>query len=198
MSTPEAANQQAITSDSIALESRDEKNRGLRVEFYRVGSRYGHRLLAVGFGDEPKLLLEAGEGDTQEKWPVSPPFQELHTTEELPVMLVGMAGNSHWSASVAPSEEPGIGPTIVFDIACRCKQEPQYLGSQYQLASGVSVVENQLVFENRSDCRLELLALEPTSCVTLNSNSLEITPTCLGDEKIPKTIRWRYAVRIKC
>jgi hypothetical protein len=50
--------------------------------------------------------------------------------------LTGMAGSSHWSASIAC--EPARN-RAAFDIACRCKQRPAWVGSLYQLPEAVSV-----------------------------------------------------------
>ena len=58
------------------LDAVDPQGCGLRVEFFRVGPRWAHRLLAV---EEQALrpLLESVEGDQQQFFPPSPALQQL-------------------------------------------------------------------------------------------------------------------------
>jgi hypothetical protein len=111
----------------------------LQVEFFRRGDRVAHRLLHRGI-----LLAESVEGTPDEDWPPSPPFQEVHfESSKLPgrdepcpiALLVGMAGRSHWSASVVPS----LPEEVTWDTACRLHGPPAWLGAQYRFAAPVSV-----------------------------------------------------------
>ena len=88
-------------------------------------------------GQRPRLqkrvILESVEGTPNQNWPPSPPLQELHL-ESRPdgkqlALLVGMAGNSHWSMSV--EFDPAAGKAL-FDVACRVKREPGKLASTYR------------------------------------------------------------------
>jgi hypothetical protein len=68
-------------------------------------------------------------------WPASPPLVELSTIETstgLAILAVGLAGRSHYSASIAP--HPAEPDTLLFDIACRIKEPPAWLGSTYEMA----------------------------------------------------------------
>ena len=79
-------------------------------------------------------LLESVEGTPSDDWPASPPLQSLQRRRSCrtaaAALLVGMAGRSHWSASVEAGPRPAA---LVFDIACRHTQRPSaWLGSRYR------------------------------------------------------------------
>lgn len=127
----------------------------LRMDFHRTGDRLAHRIwlksgpatAAAGPSDplEETLLLESLEGTNSEDWPASPPWQQLDW-HSLPgrgqaALLVGLAGRSHWSASIEP-----VKCGWVLDIACRVKSAPQgcrlatRLGSSYRLVAARELV----------------------------------------------------------
>jgi hypothetical protein len=116
---------------------------GLRVVFFRSGDRYAHRfdvLDAAGNTWTPNCYSLEGEPD--DDWPPSPPFQQLHV-EDRPtgrvILLVGMAGRTHWSAAV---EVAADRKSIAFDVAARVQAEPKDLSSEYRyLAAGGDPVE---------------------------------------------------------
>src|SRR5439155_1224637 len=117
-----------------AIEAYDASGSGLRVEFVWRGDRYGHMISEVGPAGVVEPLLESIEGTAADQWPASPPLQTL-SVEELPgerrvALLVGMAGGSHWSASIEAVAEKG---ELIFDIACRHAAAPVWLGSRYRL-----------------------------------------------------------------
>ena len=106
----------------------------LQIEFFRQGDRYAHRISLAG-DDRPVELLVSVEGGghvdgpnpnrpdcdyADDAWPASPPFQELRIEPRSDgrqvALLVGMAGRSHWSASV--EADPQLG-RFTFDVACR-------------------------------------------------------------------------------
>jgi hypothetical protein len=119
-------------------------------EPYRVHSRDG-RLVAqfVWRGDRfaQQFLLDglplgnSVEGDGEAAWPPSPPIQQLsaETIGEQPVLLgVGGAGRGHWSVSVAACADH---PTaICFELACRCQQPTEFLGSTLHLTPPLAVI----------------------------------------------------------
>jgi len=126
----------------------------LRVDFDRAHDRWRHRvLLVVPQGSPivgPVLLLESIEGNSEEDWPASPPLQfvSIETRPKKPpvALLMGMAGSSHWSASI---EQQPAEKSFTFDVACRVKGQPQQLGSRYRLplrVESVSLVDNCLNF----------------------------------------------------
>ena len=123
------------------LEALDSCGAGFRVEFFWRSDRYAHTIYGVLRG-EAIPLLESDEGDSTAVWPVSPPLQQLHR-EERPgigvgavLLLTGVAGKSHWSASVT-----GFGDArytnLGFRFACRFREQPEWLGATYRVAKGI-------------------------------------------------------------
>src|SRR5947208_6718154 len=105
----------------------------LRVEFRWNNDRFKHVVSIVDVTGQATPLLESLEGTPSDPWPPSPPLQSLHIEKlsdgRRATLLVGMAGRSHWSASI----EVALGEAkLVFDLACRHTQQPQRLGSRYR------------------------------------------------------------------
>ncbi len=103
----------------------------LRVVFERRGDRFGHRIeVRVAAGAPWRVACRSLEGEADDDWPPSPPFQQLHV-ERRPrgpvVLLVGMAGRTHWSGAVAEVDDGGVQ----FDFAARSHETPLRLGSSY-------------------------------------------------------------------
>lgn len=127
----------------------------LRIEFIRHGDRFAQFISVIDAAGNAIPALESIEGTSKDEWPTSPPLQSL-SIETLPdgrraALLVGMAGGSHWSASVEPIAGEAA---LLFDIACRHSKAPIHLGSCYRrlragerqvaiVAEGASFVERQ-------------------------------------------------------
>ncbi len=101
-----------------------------RLEFRWHGDRWGHRVTVAG-----RVVAESIEGSAdgpRAEWPPSPALVEL---SELPLKAgfallgVGLAGRSHFSASISP--HPDMADTLLFELACRVKVHPVWLGSTY-------------------------------------------------------------------
>jgi hypothetical protein len=154
----------------------------LRVTFHWRGDRYGHRVERQTAG-KWQVVLESREGSPDEAWPPSPVLQTLHIERRAtgPVaLLVGKAGQSHWSASIEPlSNQAGFQ----FDIACRVQQPLQQLGSAYQsAATDATPIVNVTATRQEGLCEL---------AVHKQSSVLRIRPLELPAD-YPSTIRWRY------
>lgn len=105
---------------------------GLCVEFFRLGPRWAHRVLAVE-RQFRRTLLESIEGDGSQSYPPSPALQQLVCQRREPAapvaLLVGMAGKNHWSVSVEAWAEQRV---LRFDIASRYHDSAAAtLGSTY-------------------------------------------------------------------
>lgn len=102
------------------------------VEFSWQQDRFVQRFLRTD-----RLIAESvdrGQQDDDSSWPPSPPIQQLSLEPigDNDVLLgVGAAGQSHWSISVEPTLHDQL-PALKFDLACRCKSEPVWLGSTYR------------------------------------------------------------------
>ena len=107
----------------------------LRVEFHWQRDRFIQRL----FVDS----VEAGnsiEGDAEESWPSSPPLQQLSLEDingSSVILGVGAAGRGHWSISVEIDNQSDVAEAIKFELACRSKEQPPFLGSSYRLADSI-------------------------------------------------------------
>jgi hypothetical protein len=151
----------------------------LRVVFDQLSDRIGHRI-EVFLNNEFVSVLESAEGSGDDDWPKSPALQTVHV-EARPAgsvaLLVGMAGKSHWSASVAADEASG---RVAFDVACRVGREPEWLGSNYRQLGDMNLV--QVVVE--------------ASVFEVNGELITITPLPHQSTQLPRTVQWRYVVRI--
>lgn len=142
----------------------------VEVRFEWQGDRWRHsiegpRSPGRGWRSEDEDSTDGG-GDP--RWPPSPVFVELHRVgsgNDAPVMAVGQAGRSHFSAVVAPDpERPGA---IRFEIAARLHEVPQRLGSTY---------EGYDAWNARGGARRR------------------VEPLDLDDASLPRTVRWAYRV----
>jgi hypothetical protein len=153
----------------------------LRIEFLFRADRYGHTISVVEPGGRQVPLLESIEGTAADEWPPSPPLQNLSIEEIAPgrraTLLVGMAGRSHWSASI----EPVVGEAaMIFDIACRTRESQASLRSTYHdIATGA---------------RRALLTAELACTIQSDpSHASIVVPEGTGG---PGTIRWKYRVAV--
>ena len=111
----------------------------IQVEFYWYHDRWAHRISIDGQPvweslEGPRATLAPGISD---RWPASPVFTEIMPTETAsgPAVLgVGLAGRSHFSASLTAAAE--IPDTLLVELACRLHEPPGWLGSVY---SGLAV-----------------------------------------------------------
>ena len=175
---------------------------GLRVAFDWQTDRYSHQLFGLIDGCAVPLLASC-EGTANDRWPASPPFQQLSVEEgaggERIAFLVGMAGQSHWSASVQVSV--GV-PRAEFDVACLAREPACDLGSAYR--SQVvphSADARRITFPLPSGYAAELTVadIEEEACAELRVDSLLTTIACRELEKTtPFTFRWKYSVSVKC
>jgi hypothetical protein len=153
----------------------------LWIVFDRCGDRFGHEIQCRR-ADGLAVTLCSREGQPEDAWPPSPPLQSLHletgSNGNQTVMLVGMAGTSHWSMTV---EADLAKDRLLFDIACRIRELPSWLGSTYSHAAKSSIRERPIEF--LLDSPLELSHES-------NRTILRIIPQSLI---LPATIRWQYA-----
>lgn len=155
---------------------------GVRAVFVRRGDRYAHRIeVRDAAGETWTTAVESREGTDEEPWPPSPPFQQLHVERRKTgdvVLLVGMAGRSHWSAAVDICPER---KTLRFDVAVRVQTAIERLGSAYDI--GDSVVSS----------RIAATAAEGTESV----GPFRFIPANLATIAPPATICWKYALGVR-
>jgi len=116
------------------------------VVFSWAGDRWTHRILhrhtdsstdrRTGLVRWKSLEGPRTPGDDP-RWPASPVLVELSrvalptsgSARGYAVVGVGLAGRSHFSASI--TADPELSDTIRFEIACRLSETPAWLGSIY-------------------------------------------------------------------
>ena len=181
-----------------SLETDRVDGRGLEVRFTWAGDRYCHCVSALD-GEKRHPLLTAIAGDDRSDWPASPPFQQVigETRDTSRVaLLVGMAGKSHWSASI---ESPNQDPQLTFDIACLAQQEPAWLGSSYRVdAEAVTLCTDSMVLDSPAGKARLRIVTDASSPLDLDvqGRSAIIRVAVERNGFAPQTLRWKYTVQL--
>jgi len=185
------------------VESIREDSIGLFVSFVKHKDRFGH-VISLVRGDDLTPVFVSKEGNDEEEWPDSPPLQEIHLEDrnDLTVaMLVGKAGDGHWSVAVEPSLTPS---ELQFSVACRMQDYPRQICSRYGCLLDDRI---QPVFEpggpwvwkigEVSLCADVIPTGEyPTPEIPADEHGVEINAS-LDVEPFPKTIQWQYKFWIR-
>jgi hypothetical protein len=173
----------------------------LRISFQRAGDRFGHTIELLD-GDAAHPVLTSLEGTPAEPWPGSPPFQEAHLEQRAGgrqvVLLVGMAGHSHWSGS---AEIDPQNHSVVFDIACRMRGRAEWLGSRYE------IVGTKFTADSGQICLTpEPASAAPRLCLKLGTGGDPANLSAEGNElrlslgtiesASARTVRWTYTIRV--
>jgi len=170
------------------LETPPQKQLALRVEFHWHVDRFLH-IVGVTNGEHFEPLLASVEGSTVDAWPANPVCQDLSMMEST-ALFVGMAGTSHFSASIETTAS-----AIRFDMACRLKEAPKHLGSKYRILDPVNMIDAECLsffFGDRHSGRLRLRSHNHDRVATIS------TPTgitlCVNNlpASYPATVRWNY------
>jgi hypothetical protein len=190
-----------MTPAPSILEALTPAGDGLRAIFFWRVDRFAHRIERIESGATTPLL-ESLEGSDLDRWPPSPPLQQL-TVESLPdgravALLVGMAGASHWSMTV--EREPDAA-ALVFDVACRVKEEGGALGSAYR-----SLVRHELKDESAllhrpggqgQPVKVESLPTagsDGNAHVETDGRGVQIRPAF--EINVNQTARWKYRISL--
>lgn len=196
---PSACNEQSTFNDQSTgdLESSIRTVGGTVIEaVYRRGEdRFQHGIRGR-IGEDPAWLLQSCEGDGLQDWPCSPPIQQL-VAERLPdgspaLLGVGMAGKSHWSASIHRGDS---NDGILFDFACRFSLTPKFLGSSYRIhpQSEYRWSSSRLVI------RLDHLAVEVQvlgqARLAVDEDRVLVIKPLVDPNPFPATARWCYRMR---
>lgn len=154
----------------------------VRVEF--APSSFQHCIDMLRAGEAIASLSEI-ESPEAAPWPPSPPWQELHVHQQPAggkvLMLVGRAGASHWSMAVSRDESRR---SIVFDVACRLRQLPDFLGSTYRVSGALPRA-----------LQIQSLALDDGSTALVERGDTDVVVRPAFHVSPPATVRWKYAVR---
>lgn len=160
-----------MSAKEITLEALAD-GQGVCAQFFWSGDRFAHRIQLVVDGRQQPWLASL-EGSPQDSAPPSPAFQQLarerHGATEV-LLLVGMAGGSHWSGSI---EADVSRRALVFDIACRTPR-PSALGSGYEQLSSCSAGRIEGGGQQMAEGQLRICPEMP--------------------ERFPATVRWKYVL----
>jgi hypothetical protein len=171
----------------------------LRVRFRFFQDRFAHDVW-LSDGTTWVCVLQSVEGSPSDDWPASPPLQSLHferRDERQLALAVGMAGHSHWSASIEldPREQ-----CAKFDIACRSRGAmAPWLGSSYRVLDvqpGKKRAVPQAVLNPRA---LPGVRMAIERCGEAVQTELELAPggVRIAAQSEPskeeaQTVRWAY------
>jgi hypothetical protein len=163
------------------IEAHGSDGVGLRLVFKWHVDRYCHAISIISRPGTIMPLLDSMEGLADDEWPSSPPLQTLSienlTDGRTAALLVGMAGRSHWSASIEPINGQA---KLVFDLACRHPRLPQWLGNRYLQTSTLASHYLSIDSDNAR--------------ISEGNGVVEIAPQAI----VPAgTSRWRFVMSVK-
>lgn len=156
----------------VYLQSLDERGCGIQVEFHWRGDRYSHTICRVA-GDTAIPLYSSLEGAEDELFPASPCLVELHQQKHI-LFLTGATSTCHWSLSIRAMP----ASKLVFEVACRLRVPPPWLGSTYNILHP-SAQES----------------LRSNSELTQSSQQIRILALAESPLKLPTTLQWNYTAR---
>ncbi len=171
------------------------------MRFHRREDRFAHEVWVADRGAWVQGFASR-EGSPLDDWPTSPPFQSLNVeirAGERPVaLLVGMAGHSHWSASI---ELDPAAACVTFDVACRTRQRGS-LGSCYRTLLPLAELQARRAAFASGDALAPTLELE--LCEQIGLARLELAGELTRIRAMPssaivaaQTIRWGYKVSLR-
>jgi len=181
------------------LEAVGRDGHGLRVAFIWDEDRFGHEISCLE-GRVATVCLTAELGRDQDPWPASPALQQLSLEELQPgrpsALLVGMAGQSHWSQCV---EADPATTSLTFDVACRVQREPQWLGSRYRVhhdAARRPTPAGRIALGGGVELTIEPAAGSTPARITSAGGPLAIALD-LRVLRFPSTVRWKYRISLR-
>ncbi len=137
------------------------------------------------------LALEIGSLDAA--WPPSPPIQECQPHDSLPTTLLatGMASKSYWATVFEAHHQP---PRLVWDVACRVKNSPEFLGIHICIQPPVRAqILNPTTAELRIGSGEPVFLHAELAILTLKDQTLKVEAPC-PTGKLPATIRWKMTI----
>ncbi len=187
----------ASTVYSLSCSSHDGST--LQVEFRRVGDRFAQSVRRLSSDGACSASWTGVQRSEPEAWPASPPIQELSL--ELiggrDVLLgVGRAGKCHWSLSVETTQIDAVA-ALRFDIACRCPEQPQWLGSTYRIDTPRTGQRDEAFQAGEAaDSALSMRCEDDTVLIDCGPETVRIEPIA-RPLKWPGTVRWRYSILLQ-
>ena len=208
-----------VVAKQPLLESFDSKGNGLRVYFDWCGDRFEHRIVGyglrrfIGFSRVKSAnLLTSVAALSNDIWPYSPPLQELNESFIMSddnyghvVYLLGSTTYGHWSTCVEAGDCSGDSPpSLVFDVACRARRVPIWLGSSYKINRGLRTSCDGISLDlERNVGKYRLTTLPLTGTIEPIASRIDFTPLRVAivrdfnsSASAPITLRWRYRIEM--
>lgn len=158
------------------LEKLTKHERGIRVDFYWLGDRFGHTISALRDGVATIVWRSVDDSDR------GPVYQELHeqSTDDgrTIVFLSGASAGAHWSASV---EFATAKCELLFDVAARVAKEPVERAIEYHCE-----------FEGAAPIAIAHFTNGSGVCIDQSAPGNRIPPSESFDS-LPATLRYKYA-----
>lgn len=171
----------------------------LGVRFFAAGDRFAH-IISLRNREQSQVFFESVEGGPDDAWPSSPPLQsviiEKPSASRRLAMLLGMAGQSHWSLAVELLTSAD-GEWLIFDFACRAPQPPEFVGSRYRF--GPLVRWNKEEWPMMPSGQVRLRTDDYTALLRPHGSPNEmvmIPRTAQGSIAFPATLRWKYSIEV--
>jgi hypothetical protein len=121
-------------------------------------------------------------------WPSSPPLQsmtiERRDGDAMVALAVGMAGRSHWSASLQLCPE-----MLQVELAVRVNQMPESLSSRYSLLTDCTIQRHDADGSTTVDAPSDSPALKPVSKPVLKDRDATYYPIATVHHA-PSQTRW--------
>ncbi len=167
--------------------------------------RFGHCIKFISSENSVDIspnavLLSTVEGSDVQPWPPSPPLQDYsieQRNDKTLLLAVGMAGRSHWSASIAADLK---NHCLEFDMACRIKSPPEFIGTTYNLSRSCQIEQiSQHQIAISANSQSVNLTIDPAVGNAVfnrdGDDQISIVAECPTFEK-ESTIRWNYRLDI--
>lgn len=185
-------------TESQIIEAIGSDDTGLRATLAWVDDRFVQYIDWVA-GAQSFRLMESVEGTADDAWPPSPALQQLsvenRSQKRQVALMVGMAGQSHWSVSIEnePQERK-----LIFDVACRIAEPSSDLGTQYRTTSPITLLSEdhgvEVAVAGRS-CQviLESTGRGESDLIQYKKDIIHIVATQKLSQ-FPDTLRWKYSL----
>ena len=186
----------ALSAELGSLESVAPTGQILRLVLEQAADRVSHRIEILDAAAHVLAELRSVEGTSTDEWPSSPALQSCSLQEIRPgeraAFLVGMAGKSHFSASIEAIPQVGA---FYFDFACRVQKTPPWLGTTYAM-DGMPRGDGSPFLDWQIGIAVEVVSPDGLSGFQARGQSL-LLPCIQQAEKFPATFRWRYGIHLE-
>jgi hypothetical protein len=179
-------------------------SRTFRLVFRWQEDRWHHAISEIMAGGDEQLLIQSHEGTSSSIWPPSPALQDLsieHRGDASVALAVGMSGKSNFSSAIT-SFRDAVGVGWEFDLACRAKELPDWIGSHYQAFAPIKLHLPAVHHHDQpaTDPGLYLTPITPGATCEQASADFELWKIAPGPfaHTFPQTICWKYRLTFVC